>query len=327
MKQWTLLIRSKLKKKEVNQALDHKSKQLKHVNMDFRLKVFKKVAEKLSFTKAGKELFITQPAVTKHINALEQKCGIKLFVRKGNRIELTKAGRILLKYAKNIENIYSQLDFEMNALKQIQKGNLRIGTSSTITQYVLPQLMANFKSNFKDLSVTVINGNTEQIEKALNNNEIDIGIIEGQSKRSEFHYIEFLKDEIVLVANSLNPISKKGEITLNDLQNIPLILREEGSGTLEVIAHHLNKSGYNFKDLSVEMQFGSTEGIKNYILHSDRFAFLSVKSILNELKRNELSIIDVLDFDIKRNFNFIFPEGQQNKMVELFIHFAKHYYL
>ncbi|HFS67107.1 MAG TPA: LysR family transcriptional regulator [Flavobacteriia bacterium] len=293
--------------------------------MNFRLKIFKKVAEKLSFTKAAKELFITQPAVTKHINNLEQEFKIKLFIRKGNKIELTEAGNILLKYAKNIENIYNQLDFELSALNQKQKGKIKIGASTTMTQYVLPQLMASFKLRFKDLSVSVINGNTEQIEKALSNNEIDLGIIEGQSKRSEFHYIEFLKDEIVLVAKSSNSIAKRSEISLSELQKLPLILREEGSGTLEVISYYLKQKNINFTDLSVEMQFGSTEGIKNYILNSDRLAFLSIQSILNELKRNELSIIDIADFEIKRNFNFIFPEGQQNNIIDLFIRFASHY--
>ncbi len=293
--------------------------------MNFRLKIFKKVAEKLSFTKAAKELFITQPAVTKHINRLEQELNIKLFIRKGNKIELTEAGNILLKYAKNIENTYNQLDFELNALTQKQKGKIKIGASTTITQYVLPQLMANFKSKFKDLSVSVINGNTEQIEKALNNNEINLGIIEGHSKRSEFHYTEFLKDEIVLVAKSSNEVVKKTEISLLELQKLPLILREEGSGTLEVILYYLKQKNISFTDLFIEMQFGSTEGIKNYILNSNHLAFLSIQSILNELKRNELSIIDIIDFEIKRNFNFIVPKGEQNKITDLFIKFASHY--
>ena len=293
--------------------------------MNFRLKTFKKVAEKLSFTKAAEELFITQPAVTKHINVLEQEFNTKFFIRKGNKIELTEAGNVLLKYAKNIENTYNQLDFELSALNKEQKGKIKIGASTTMTQYVLPRLMASFKSKFKDLSVSVINGNTEQIEKALNNNEIDLGIIEGHSKRSDFHYLDFLKDEIVLVARSSNILAKKNKISLSELQNLPLILREEGSGTLEVISHFLKQKKMTFNNFSIEMQFGSTEGIKNYILNSDRLAFLSIQSIHNELKRNELCIIDIADFEIKRNFNFIFQEGQQNKITDLFIRFTSQY--
>ncbi len=293
--------------------------------MDFRLKVFKKVAEKLSFTKASKELYITQPAVTKHINALEQAFNNKLFIRKGNRIELTEAGIILYKYAKEIEKLYNLADFELSALNQIHKGELRIGASTTMTLYILPQLMANFKSKFKDLSIHVINGNTEQIEQALNMNEIDLGIIEGYSKHSDFNYLEFLKDEILLVAKRSHALAKIGEISLKELKKYPLIIREAGSGTLEVITHYLQEKGMNFSDFLIEMQFGSTEGIKNYILHSDSLAFLSVHSILKELRRNELSVIDISDFEMKRRFNFIFPKGQQNKIVDLFIRFASDY--
>ncbi len=293
--------------------------------MDFRLQVFKKVAEKLSFTKAAKELYITQPAVSKHIEALERKLNIQLFLRKGNRISLTEAGNILLKYVYKIEKLYNQLDFELSSTKHNYQGKLRIGTSSTITQYVLPELMANFKASFKDMDISVMNGNTLQIEIALNNNKIDLGIIEGQSKNSDFHYQKFLDDEIVLVAANNHPITKAGEISLSDLQTQPIILREEGSGTLEVISHRLKTRNMNFSNFIVEMQFGSTEGIKNYILHSKRLAFLSIQSINNELKRNELNIIDIVDFDIKRSFNFIYPEGNQNPMVDFFIRYASNY--
>ncbi len=292
---------------------------------NFRLEVFIKVAEKLSFTKAAKELYITQPAVTKHINAIELKLNSKLFERKGNRIELTKAGIILLDYAKKIDNIYEQLQFELSALQQEYKGKLRIGASTTMTQYVMPTFMASFHSKFKDLTIKVINGNTEQIENALKQNEIDLGIIEGHSKRREFHYVEFLKDEIVLAVRSSHRLSKKGEISIKELQTLPIIVREEGSGTLEFIVYHLKMNNLTLNDFNVEIQFGSTEGIKNYILHSDTFAFLSIQSIVNELRRNELSIIDVKNLEIKRYFNFIFPEGQQNPIVDLFIRYVRGY--
>ncbi len=293
--------------------------------MDFRLKTFKKVAEKLSFTQAAKELFITQPAVTKHINKLEEEFGVKLFHRKGNRIALTEAGRTMLKYVREIEDAYNRMDFALSALRHQRKGKLKIGASTTMTHYVLPRLMGGFKSRFPDLAVSVINGNTQQIERALDNAEIDLGIIEGQSKRSGVHYVKFLEDRIVLVANSRNRRVEGDEISITDLPGLPLILREAGSGTLEVVAHYLKQKNLRPGDLKVEMRFGSTEGIKNYILHTGCFAFLSVQSIQKELVRNELKIIRIRDLDIKRNFYFIYPEGQQNPLTELFIRFALHY--
>jgi len=292
---------------------------------NFRLKVFLTAAKRLSFTKAAKELYISQPAVTKHIVALEQTFNTKLFVRKGNSLELTKAGKTLQQYGTKIDNIYSLLDFEMGILQNKHKGQLVIGTSTTMTQYVIPPLMAHFHQKFKNITLRLVNGNTEQIEKALNKNQIDLGIIEGQSKRKDFKYIDFLKDEIVLTAKSSHTLTKKGEISLKELSKHPLLLREEGSGTLEVIKFYLNKVNYSLSDFKVEMQFGSTEGIKNYISNSDSLAFLSIHSIYKELSRNELSIIDLKEVEMVRSFNFIIDTGSTNPLVDLFIRFALNY--
>ena len=292
---------------------------------NFRLKVFLTVAKRLSFTKAAKDLYISQPAVTKHIVALEQHFNTKLFIRRGSIIELTEAGKLLQQFGTKIDNIYSLLDFELGILKDEHKGKLVIGASTTMTQYVIPPLMARFHQKFKDIVIHLVNGNTEQIEAALKRSEIDLGIIEGFSKRQNFRYIEFLKDEIVLVAKSAHPLAKKGEVTLEELMVQPLLLREKGSGTLEVIEHYLKQLGCSLADFNVEMHFGSTEGIKNYILNSNSMAFLSVQSILKELSRNELSIIDVSETDFKRRFNFILNDGDSNPLSQLFIQFALKY--
>ena len=210
---------------------------------DFRLKVFHTVAKRLNFTKAAAELFITQPAVTKHIHEIEQHFKIKLFDRNGTKIKLTLAGEILVQHTEQIFGIYRNLEFEINALSHRHNGILRIGASTTIAQYVLPPILAEFHKKFKDITVTLAINNTEQIEQALQNKTIDFGIIEGHSKNVVFKYTEFVKDEIVLTANSQNALAKKENWTLTELTKIPILLREPGSGTLEVINHALKPSG------------------------------------------------------------------------------------
>lgn len=292
---------------------------------NFRLHVFLVVARRLSFTKAAEELYITQPAVTKQINVLEHNLNTKLFERKGTHIELTRSGKILVEYGQKIEKLYEQLYFDLNILNQKEKGKLSIGASTTVTHYVLPQLLANFLKKFEDISINIINGNTEQIEKSLRKNEIDLGIIEGQSKRSEIHYSEFLEDEIVFVVRNSHPAARKNMISLDELRLLPLVIRENGSGTREVISFHLKKYNLNFNDFNVALEFGSTEGIKNYILNSDTVAILSLNSILKELHRNELTVLKIKDIRIYRKFNFIFSEGKLNPLTNLFLEFAKHY--
>jgi DNA-binding transcriptional LysR family regulator len=287
--------------------------------MDFRLKVFFTVANRLSFTKAATELFITQPAVSKHIQELEEQYKIKLFDRNGTKISLTAGGKLLQKQAKNIFEIYREIDFEMGRLINHQQGTLRLGASTTISQYVLPPLLARFHQKMQDIKVNLLNGNTEQIENALLNKEIEIGIVEGQSKHKSIRYSPFLKDELVLVCNSKNPLVSKEGITKEDLKTIRFVMREQGSGTLEVIEHALKPFDIKLSQLSVEMQLGSTESIKSYLMNSDCVAFISIHAIEKELKNNELVILDIDNIVIERYFYVISLQGKTEALSDLFI--------
>ncbi len=292
---------------------------------EFRLKVFHTVARRLNFTKTAEELFITQPAVTKHIKEIENHFNIKLFERNGTKINLTAAGETLLLYTEQLFEIYKNIEFELNAFSKKQSGKLIIGASTTVAQYVLPPVLASFHKKFSATKIFLTTGNTEQIEQDLQNKKIDLGIIEGQSKNNLFRYTTFIKDELVLVANSNHPLAKKGIIKPEELLKIPLLLREPGSGTLEVIAHALKPLGIKISQLKVEMQLDSTESIKRYLLNSNAMAFLSVYAVLNELKYNTCTIIDVKNLNIERNFYFIRQHGQPESLADLFMKFCLHY--
>lgn len=294
--------------------------------MDFRLKVFFTVANRLSFTKAAKELFITQPAISKHIQELEEQYKIKFFERNGSKISLTNAGELLLKHTKNIFEVYREIDFDMSALINQQRGLLRLGASTTISQYIIPPLLARFQKKLQEIKVNLLNGNTEQIEKALLNKEIEIGIVEGQSKNQSIKYIEFLKDELVLVCNSKNPLISKEQVNQEDLKSMRFVMREQGSGTLEVIEYALKPFEINLSQLTIEMQLGSTESIKSYLMNSDCVAFISIHAIEKELKNNELVILDIDNLVIERFFYIITLQGKVDALSELFIKNIGNYY-
>ncbi|WBV52680.1 LysR family transcriptional regulator [Chryseobacterium gambrini] len=287
---------------------------------DYRLKVFHTVASRLSFTKASEELNISQPAVTKHIKETENQLNTKLFDRKGTSIQLTQSGKILFEYAEKIRNIYRDLEFEIHQINQKHQGKLIIGASTTVAQYILPEILAKFKSYYKDLKIELITHNTEMISELLKEGKIDLGIIEGESQSAYFDYQKFKADEIVLVAKTNHPLANK-TLNIKDLYEIELILREQGSGSLEFIQNRLKEKGIVIENLNVVMQLGSSESIKNYLLHSDALAFLSVSTVLNELKNNKLTIIDIKNFSIERNFHFILPKGEQSEVIRLFLKF------
>lgn len=287
--------------------------------MDFRLKVFYTVANRLSFTKAANELFITQPAISKHIQELEENYKIKLFDRNGSKISLTPAGEVLLEHAKTIFEVYRNIDFDMSTLINQRSGLLRIGASTTISQYIIPPLLARFHQKLQDVKVSLLNGNTEQIESALLKQEIDIGIVEGQSKNKSIKYTEFLKDELVLVCKSSNPLVNLDEVTKVELKKMRFLMREQGSGTLEVIEYELKPFDIKVSELQIEMQLGSTESIKSYLMNSNCVAFISIHAIQKELKNNELAILDIKNLMIERFFYIITLQGKMDSLSDLFI--------
>ena len=294
--------------------------------MDFRLQVFVAVANRLSFTKAAGELYITQPAVSKHIQELEEKYKIRLFDRKGSKISLTQAGEILLKHTKNIFEVYRTIDYELSTLTNERQGQLRLGASTTISQYVISPLLAQFHQKLKDIKVNLRNGNTEYIETALIKKEIEIGIVEGQSRNPAIKYTEFLKDVIVLVCSSQNALVNHKTLNLENLKNLKFLTREIGSGTLEVIEHSLKLQGIPLNKLIIEMQLGSTESIKSYLLSSDCVAFMSIHAVSKELKNNELQILDVQNLSIERFFYIITLQGSQDPLTAVFIKELSSYY-
>lgn len=289
---------------------------------DFRLKVFYTVAQTLNFNKAAEVLNITQPAVTKHIKELEKTYNLTLFDRTYKRISLTKAGEILLQHAHLIFEQYQKLDFDLNLLQNKTQGLLHIGASTTIAQYIIPAYLAKFHKRFPDITVELTNANSLEIEQLLTDKKIELGLVEGNTSNSDLKYIPFLKDEIVLVGNVKNKNSRKETISLKELTKIPLLIREEGSGTTEMIESNLAKKGIKMSDLVIQMQLGSTESIKNYLLHSNAFAFLSIYSVQQELTNDRLTVVDIDGLEIKRNFSFVYRQGQPSPLAELFMKFA-----
>ena len=293
---------------------------------DFRLKVFKTVADRLSFTKAAAELLISQPAVTKQINELERLLGKPLFLRHGNRISLTDDGVRLLEYANRILALYGELRDAFVEEQGAFSGEIRLGASTTLSQYVLPGLLAKFRKLYPDVRVTLFNGNTEQIERQIADGKLDFGMIEGTASNPALHYELFMDDELVLVTSASNTSFTREEITAADLPALPLVIRENGSGTLDVLSRELSRHGLSLRQLHIEMQLGSTESIKHYLFYSDSFAFVSGQAVLDELAANRLRVVEVGDMELVRRFSFVTAHGQRSRLTDLFKQFCLNHY-
>ncbi len=290
---------------------------------DFRLRVFISVARNLSFTKASNELHISQPAISRHIHELEEQYHTSLFNREGISISLTPAGELLLSHALRISEDYQLLEFEMNQLNQSFAGELKIGASTTISQYVIPSLISLFFKRYPDIKINLLSGNSEHIEKALHEKRIDIGFVEGNHIDSSLHYSDFLDDEVVLITNANGKYRELDEVSPERLCTLPLVLREPGSGTLEVIENALSSVSVSLSSMNIILNLGSTESIKNFILQTDTLALVSIRSVLREIKAGVFKIIDITGLDITRKLRFVSNLGGLNPLVERFIEFAK----
>ena len=282
-------------------------------NLDnFRLVVFRKVADQLSFRKAAEELYLSQPAVSLQIKALEEDLGVQLFDRTGTQIRLTAAGRVLLGYAEQVSSLLHHAEQEITSLSGDHAGHLALGASTTIAQYVLPRLLGEFSRAYPRIQSTLISGNTEHIVEAVENQKIELGFIEGPARSRGVKTEPFLKDELVLIVSTAHEWAELASIKSADLCSAPLLMRERGSGTRRVVEMALERSGIKRKSLHIVMELDSTEAIKSAVEAGLGIGFISRWAIAKDLRLdNTFRIVEVDGLRIQRDFLIAYPSGPE----------------
>lgn len=291
-----------------------------------RHKIFMVVAANESFSKAAKILFISQPAISKHIKALEDYYKQTFFKRKGSVTRLTAAGSLLYSRLKEAKKIQDQVEFELSTLADEFKarGELKLGASTTVALYIIPKILSGFHQKYPEIKISLLNRNTDTIIKALLDEEIDIGIVEGKKKMPAISYHPFIKDEVVAVCSAKSPIAKKRALSIEELKRMPIVLREQGSGTLAALKDSLQKKGIKLSELKVGVRLAGTEALKNFLREDNCLGFLPRGSINRELHDGDLIAIKIEHFKIERNFFFIQRRGSgNNEMNKAFIRFCK----
>lgn len=277
---------------------------------NFRLVVFRKVAEQLSFRKAAEELYLTQPAVSLQIKALEEDLSVKLFDRAGTHIRLTDAGEILLGYAEQASSLLVQAEHDIAALSGNHAGRLALGASTTIAQYVLPRFLGEFQRQFPHVHSTLISGNTEEIVAAIERKKIVFGLIEGPARSHAVKTEPFLKDTLVLIASTAHEMAELGSISCTELKTAPILLRERGSGTRRVVELALEKHGIKRNSLNVIMELDSSEAIKSAVEAGLGVGFISRWAIAKDARLNAtFKIVEIHGLSIRRDFLLAYPSG------------------
>src|ERR1700743_3701476 len=293
--------------------------------ISFAHRVFMEVAANLSFSKAAQILFVTQPAISKHIKALEDQYKVPLFERKGNSILLTEAGKTLNEYLLQATEIERKAEYDLSVVSQLSQaaGHLRLGASTTIALYILPSILSGFQKEYANVDVQLVNRNSEYILNALLNHAVDIGIIEVDNKLTTVSYTPFMSDEVIPVCSSKSPLAGKS-LTIKQLLKTPVALRERGSGTLNALLKSLASLNIKPADLSVKIRLGGTEALKNFLLADQCLGFMPRPSIVRQLAEGDLVEVPIQGLKITRDFFFIRRKGTEDYgLTGNFIKFAE----
>jgi LysR family transcriptional regulator, transcriptional activator of the cysJI operon len=275
---------------------------------NFRVRVFRTVAHHLNFSRAAEELFLTQPAVTQQVKALEDELGVPLFDRGGGRITLTAGGKVLLRFADKMKEVSDQAFSAVAETTGQQAGELAIGASQTIGQYLLPNFVAGFVKAYPRIRVILRSGNTEAMLDALLAHEVHLALIEGPNQRKDLNIEPFLQDHMVLVVPTSHEWADQ-EVEVDALKQQPLLMREFGSGSRRVVEKAIVAAGLPKKDLKIQMELDSTEGLLSAVEAGLGVTFVSRWAVRNQLSLGTLKIARVRGLKLARQFSIAYPSG------------------
>ena len=289
--------------------------------MDQQLLAFVTVAQEQNFTRAAQKLHISQPAISQHIQNLEQRLDVKLLDRTNKYVRLNKAGAVVYHHAKEILNMYYQMDRFVQDLKTDASGPLTIGASFTFGEYVLPHIIADFRTRFSKITPAIVIENTRAIVGRIARGELDIGIIEGKLIEEDVEVEPFAKDTVVVVASPFHPLAKQPAVTAQDLAQANWIIREKGSGTREI-------TDYLFAALQIQpksvLEYSSTQVIKESVEAGLGLSVLSTWVIRKELKWGSLCHLPVCATSLHRQFSIVLQKSDfHTKATEAFRDFLR----
>lgn len=267
-----------------------------------QLRVFCAVVEKKSFSRASEAVFLSQPTVSLQIRALEQEMGTRLLDRQGREVSVTGSGKVLYGYAKKILQIADEARQAIAQLKGLIMGEIIIGASTIPGEYILPGLLADLKAKYPGIEINLLIGDTKEIIQKILDHEVEIGIVGQRERNDKLVFHGFTTDKLVLIA-PVNPARFAHEqITVGELQKVPFILRESGSGTRGSIERKLREVGVKETDLNIVMRAGSTAAVKKAVESGAGVSIISERAIENEIKLSLLKKVPIKGLELQREF-------------------------
>ena len=285
-----------------------------------QLRVFASVFRNKSFSKASEELHLTQPTISNHIKALEDEFDCKLFDRLGRTNIPTKEAEVL--YSHSMELI-EKADTIKEAIGEIRKdvtGKLIVGASTIPGVYLLPRIMSEFRKRYPSITFQILISDSKGIVDSVSKHELLLGFVGAKLGNEQINYIPFVQDELIVVSSP--NLEKNSRMTLKELVKLPMVLREEGSGTRRETEKLLESKGFSLEDLKISGIFGSTDAVKQAVKAGLGVSILSNFSVIDELDHEILKEIKLTDIEMKRRFYIV--THKKRTLPRLYDTFLKH---
>jgi DNA-binding transcriptional LysR family regulator len=276
-----------------------------HINLN-HLRIFYYAAKEKNLTKAAEILFVTQPAVTMQIKALEQYLEVPLFRKQGKFLELTDEGKVLYEYAEKIFGIVDEMEHALKGFASLTHGSLIIGTTRSFARHLMPTLLSSYQEKFPGIKVSLEVGSSSEIAEEVAAFKYDLAIIGRIPLPGKVKAIPFKREEFCVVASPLHPLAKKGAVSWQELEKEPIIIREPGSGSRHFMLSFLASHGVK---PSVLLEAGSVEFIKEYVIQSRGISFLYKPEIEREARMGLLKPLKLGNEPLFMETIIVVPEG------------------
>ena len=266
-----------------------------------------KVAEYEIFTKAAKELCISQPAISNHIKAVEEELGFKIFERGTSGIHLTEKGAIVIKYISQMNSIAESLKQAL-ASDKLSATALRVGITHTVESSLVVDAIAKYlNKSTPGVSIRITSGTSKSLYKQLKNGEIDFIIMEGSYNDPDLNNVMLGTDSLVLVTSPSNHLASKNTVTLDEMKEENLIMRLPDSNTMKTFANALKERSKSLSDFNIILEIDNIATIKDLIRRDFGVSILAKSVCQDEVRKGKLAILNIENISMVREMNLVYP--------------------
>jgi len=281
------------------------------------LAIFHAIAETGSISAAAIRVRVSQPALSRELKDFEARLGVVLFERLPRGMRLTEPGKVLHAYSVRLFAVADSAQAAMRDFADARAGQLSMGASNTIGTYVLPRFVAQFRTLFPQVGISLFVGNTEQVAQGVADLRFTVGFVEGPVRVEGVVAEEFSRDELIPVVGAQHPLAGRRRANPSDINGLPLLMRKPGSGTRELIGEMLQQLDVETGSI---VEFGNTEALKQAAIHGGGIAWLPSISVARDLQDRSLVRLPVRALGLQRPLSILRREGAyQVPAVEAFL--------